>query len=88
LTTEHGLMSRNTDGDEPTEWRCECGRGDCTLFVSCRPSVRERVDAAFQQMWIVAPEHVDREDRVVERHPGFVVVTGTDDFSGHSMSYV
>jgi hypothetical protein len=56
---------------------CECANPDCTQQLSVEPEDYERVRA--QPRWfLLLPGHEDTQlERVVERHPDFLVVEKT-----------
>ena len=60
--------------DESLEFRCECGRDDCEVFVSMTVREYEHVRAENDRFAVV-PGHEDEEiERVVERRERYVVV--------------
>lgn len=60
--------------DQPLDFRCECGRSDCVVFVSMTEAEYERV-RTDNDRFAVLPGHEDeRIERVVERAERYVVV--------------
>jgi hypothetical protein len=56
------------------DFRCECGRPECDVFVHMLASDYERV-RADNDRFVVVPGHEDVHiERVVERSDGYVVV--------------
>lgn len=56
---------------------CECADADCTQQLAIDPEIYRRVRQE-PRWFVVLPEHEDSElERVVERHPGFLVVEKT-----------
>jgi hypothetical protein len=67
-----GLQVLPDDGE--LDFRCECGRPDCDLFVHLLASDYERI-RADNDRFVLVPGHEDPEiERVVERSQGYVVV--------------
>ena len=64
---------------EREEFFCECGSLGCTARL---PMTREQYESvrANATHFVILPGHVDeRIERVVERHPNFVVVEKSDE---------
>jgi hypothetical protein len=60
--------------NEELDFRCECGRPECDLFVHLQASDYQRV-RADNDRFVVVPGHEDPKiERVVERSEGYVVV--------------
>ena len=56
---------------------CECSNTDCTQHLAVRPDVYARVRAQPRQ-FILIPGHEDLQlERIVESHPGYVIVEKT-----------
>ena len=56
------------------DFRCECGRPDCDVFVRIAPADYERV-RADNDRFVLVPGHEDAQiERVVKRGEGYVVV--------------
>ena len=67
-----GLQVLPDDGQ--LDFRCECGRPECDLFVHLLASDYQRV-RADNDRFVVVPGHEDPEiERVVERSQSYVVV--------------
>ena len=67
-----GLQVLPDDGQ--LDFRCECGRPECDLFVHLMAFDYQRV-RADNDRFVVVPGHEDPEiERVVERSQGYVVV--------------
>lgn len=63
--------------EEQTEFLCECGREECLETVRLSRQEYERVRGEGDR-FVVKPGHeVPAVEQVLERHPGFLLVTKT-----------
>jgi hypothetical protein len=71
LRIEEGAEQHGVEA--PLRFHCECERGTCVETIEILPREYERV-ARERYRFVLVPGHDDPEiERVVERHPQFVV---------------
>jgi hypothetical protein len=71
-----GLEERFRSGEEPA-FVCECTNAECAERLAVDPATYHRVREQ-SRLFLVRPGHEDpRIERVVERHPGFLIVEKT-----------
>jgi hypothetical protein len=64
---------------DPVEFTCECGRATCTEPVAMTLVEYEALRAAPTHFAVVDGHELPEIERVVERHPGYLVVEKQDD---------
>jgi hypothetical protein len=65
--------------DEPTAYRCECGRLGCSRMIELRPADYERI-REHPRRFLIAPDHeISEVETVVETHTSYVVVEKRDE---------
>ena len=57
---------------------CECGHLGCSSTLELSIAAYESVRSRFDRFMLVPGHEIDQVDRVVERHPGHVVVVKRD----------
>jgi hypothetical protein len=67
------LLTEGFAAEEELELLCECDRRNCFARLSVAPADYEAV-RRFPTRFLITPEHVGAEDRIVEETSGFLVV--------------
>jgi hypothetical protein len=71
--------------DSPASFRCECARLGCNELIELSPREYERV-RSDPRHFIVLPDHERLDvEKVVERHPGYLIVEKIDDAAEHAV---
>src|SRR5205823_1087015 len=65
-------------GEGPVEFSCECGDGTCAEKITMTVDEYEAVRAKATQFAVVPGHEVPDIERVVERHPNYLVVEKQD----------
>jgi hypothetical protein len=66
-------IERGTDGPRPV-FVCECGNIGCQAKVTLSIAAYESVRQDFDRFLVVPGHEIANVDRVIEEHPGFLVV--------------
>jgi hypothetical protein len=68
------------DGDAgPAVFVCECGHLGCNSMVELQISEYEEVRTNFDRFLVIPGHEIEAVDRVVERHPEYLVVIKPDE---------
>jgi hypothetical protein len=66
------------EGESPVEFSCECGDAACTEKIALTVDEYEAVRAKPTQFVVVPGHEVPDIERVVERHPNYLVIEKQD----------
>ena len=65
-------------GEGPVEFSCECGDGTCAEKITMTVDEYEAVRAKATQFAVVPGHEVPDIERIVERHPNYLVIEKQD----------
>ena len=67
------------EDSSPVAFRCECAAMGCSQMVEMSPSEYERVRSHPRRFLLAHGHAVPEAERIVERHPNYVVVEKIED---------
>jgi hypothetical protein len=67
-------IERGEGNSGPGVFVCECGHLGCSSMVELEIAEYEDVRTNFDRFFVVPGHEIEAVDRVVERHPGYLVV--------------
>lgn len=72
-------IERGEGNSGPTVFVCECGHLGCSSTLELEVSQYEGVRTNFDRFLVLPGHEIEAVDRVVERHPGYLVVIKPDE---------